>query len=141
MYDDRAGEPGDLFLLEVNTQPGMMPLSLVPEQASYVGIEFDVGSLDSGERFMRWINPQHENLIWLNAPQTCANDQCHAGPDVFFGVLAIGSLRFLVGGPARWHSGWIAALCSQSCRRRSRAQAKRGCALKKFCFRVANIVC
>ena len=41
MYDDRAGEPGDLFLLEVNTQPGMTPLSLVPEQASHAGIEFD----------------------------------------------------------------------------------------------------
>ena len=41
MYDDRAGEPGDLFLLEVNTQPGMTPLSLVPEQAAYAGIEFD----------------------------------------------------------------------------------------------------
>lgn len=29
-----------LYLLEVNTQPGMTPLSLVPEQASYVGIGF-----------------------------------------------------------------------------------------------------
>jgi len=37
-YDDRA-EDG-LFLLEVNTQPGMTPLSLVPEQAGYVGIAF-----------------------------------------------------------------------------------------------------
>jgi len=40
MYDDRRGEPGDLFLLEVNTQPGMTPLSLVPEQAAHAGIEF-----------------------------------------------------------------------------------------------------
>ena len=40
MYDDRSGEPGDLFLLEVNTQPGMTPLSLVPEQAAHAGIEF-----------------------------------------------------------------------------------------------------
>ena len=40
VYDDHAGEPGDLFLLEVNTQPGMTPLSLVPEQAAYAGIEF-----------------------------------------------------------------------------------------------------
>jgi len=27
-YDDTAGEPGKLYLLEVNTQPGMTPLSL-----------------------------------------------------------------------------------------------------------------
>ena len=40
MYDARTGEPGDLFLLEVNTQPGMTPLSLVPEQAAYAGIDF-----------------------------------------------------------------------------------------------------
>ncbi len=30
-----------LFLLEVNTQPGMTPLSLVPEQAKYLGISYD----------------------------------------------------------------------------------------------------
>ena len=29
-----------LFLLEVNTQPGMTPTSLVPEQAEYVGLSF-----------------------------------------------------------------------------------------------------
>jgi D-alanine-D-alanine ligase len=39
-YDDTAGEPGGLYLLEVNTQPGMTPLSLVPEQAAHLGIEF-----------------------------------------------------------------------------------------------------
>jgi D-alanine-D-alanine ligase len=41
-YDDRpeAGEAGGLYLLEVNTQPGMTPLSLVPEQAAHVGIAF-----------------------------------------------------------------------------------------------------
>lgn len=39
-YDDSNGEPGDLILLEVNTQPGMTPLSLVPEQAAYAGINF-----------------------------------------------------------------------------------------------------
>jgi D-alanine-D-alanine ligase len=39
-YDDTAGAPGELVLLEVNTQPGMTPLSLVPEQARYRGIEF-----------------------------------------------------------------------------------------------------
>ena len=30
-YDDTAGEPGKLYLLEINTQPGLTPLSLVPE--------------------------------------------------------------------------------------------------------------
>ncbi len=40
-YDDTAGEPGDLYLLEVNSQPGMTPLSLVPEQARYAGYSFD----------------------------------------------------------------------------------------------------
>ena len=39
-YDDARGEPGDLFLLEINTQPGMTPLSLVPEQAAHAGISF-----------------------------------------------------------------------------------------------------
>jgi D-alanine-D-alanine ligase len=39
-YDDTAGEPGELYLLEINTQPGMTPLSLVPEQAAYVGLSF-----------------------------------------------------------------------------------------------------
>ena len=39
-YDDSGGEPGALFLLEINTQPGMTPLSLVPEQAAHAGISF-----------------------------------------------------------------------------------------------------
>ncbi len=39
-YDDTAGEPGQLYLLEVNTQPGMTPLSLVPEIAAHAGIDF-----------------------------------------------------------------------------------------------------
>jgi D-alanine-D-alanine ligase len=39
-YDDTAGEPGRLVLLEVNTQPGMTPTSLVPEQAAYRGMSF-----------------------------------------------------------------------------------------------------
>lgn len=38
-WDDERGEDG-LFLLEVNTQPGMTPLSLVPEQARYLGISY-----------------------------------------------------------------------------------------------------
>ncbi|MBC6406230.1 MAG: D-alanine--D-alanine ligase [Rhodospirillales bacterium] len=39
-YDDADGEPGDLYLLEINTQPGMTPLSLVPEQARHLGMSF-----------------------------------------------------------------------------------------------------
>jgi D-alanine-D-alanine ligase len=39
-YDDTVGEPGRLVLLEVNTQPGLTPTSLVPEQAAYRGIPF-----------------------------------------------------------------------------------------------------
>jgi D-alanine-D-alanine ligase len=38
-WDDERGEDG-LFLLEVNTQPGMTPLSLVPEQAKYCGMSY-----------------------------------------------------------------------------------------------------
>jgi len=39
-YDDTGESPGRLYLLEINTQPGMTPLSLVPEQAAYLGISF-----------------------------------------------------------------------------------------------------
>jgi D-alanine-D-alanine ligase len=38
-WDDERGEDG-LFLLETNTQPGMTPLSLVPEQARHCGISY-----------------------------------------------------------------------------------------------------
>jgi len=38
-WDDEQGLAG-LFLLEVNTQPGMTPLSLVPEQARHLGISY-----------------------------------------------------------------------------------------------------
>lgn len=38
-WDDEQGTEG-LFLLETNTQPGMTPLSLVPEQARHCGIEY-----------------------------------------------------------------------------------------------------
>ncbi len=36
-YDDTQGKPGDLIVLEVNTQPGMTPTSLVPEIAAHAG--------------------------------------------------------------------------------------------------------
>ena len=37
-YDDTESSPGRLYMLEVNTQPGMTPLSLVPEQAAHAGM-------------------------------------------------------------------------------------------------------
>jgi D-alanine-D-alanine ligase len=39
-YDDTAGEPGTLWMLEINTQPGMTPTSLVPEMAAHAGHSF-----------------------------------------------------------------------------------------------------
>jgi D-alanine-D-alanine ligase len=44
-YDDttpasNGAAKGHLFFLEVNTQPGMTPLSLVPEQAAHRGVSF-----------------------------------------------------------------------------------------------------
>lgn len=38
-WDDERGVEG-LFVLETNTQPGMTPLSLVPEQAKHLGISY-----------------------------------------------------------------------------------------------------
>ena len=38
-WDEEQGEAG-VYLLEVNTQPGMTPLSLVPEQAKLRGIDY-----------------------------------------------------------------------------------------------------
>jgi D-alanine-D-alanine ligase len=38
---DTSGGCGRLYLLEVNTQPGMTPTSLVPDIARHVGIGFD----------------------------------------------------------------------------------------------------
>jgi D-alanine-D-alanine ligase len=39
-YDDTKGEPGRLVLLEINTQPGLTPTSLLPEQAAHLGMSF-----------------------------------------------------------------------------------------------------
>jgi D-alanine-D-alanine ligase len=39
-WDDELGMKG-IFVLETNTQPGMTPLSLVPEQAKHVGISYE----------------------------------------------------------------------------------------------------
>jgi D-alanine-D-alanine ligase len=40
-YDDTAGEPGRVVLLEINTQPGLTPTSLLPEQAACRGMDFN----------------------------------------------------------------------------------------------------
>jgi D-alanine-D-alanine ligase len=40
-YNDAAGEDGELVCLEINTQPGMTPTSLAPEQAAHVGHSFE----------------------------------------------------------------------------------------------------
>ena len=39
-YDDRLPEDEGLVWLEVNTQPGMTPTSLVPELAAAAGLGF-----------------------------------------------------------------------------------------------------
>jgi len=39
-YDPAIGGVDGLYFLEINTQPGMTPTSLVPEQAEYRGIDF-----------------------------------------------------------------------------------------------------
>ena len=52
-YD--AAKPGSegLYFLEVNNQPGMTPLSLVPEQAAYTGVSY--------RDFVSWMV---ENATW-----------------------------------------------------------------------------
>lgn len=40
-YDDTKGEPGKIYVLEVNTHPGMTPLSLTPEMAAHEGISYE----------------------------------------------------------------------------------------------------
>ncbi|ODN71553.1 D-alanine--D-alanine ligase [Methylobrevis pamukkalensis] len=39
-FDDRGNGEGELICLEVNTQPGMTPTSLVPEMAAHAGHDF-----------------------------------------------------------------------------------------------------
>ncbi len=58
-WDEEQGEAG-LYLLEVNTQPGMTPLSLVPEQAKFKGVSY-------GEMVERLIA---EALATAPAPKT-----------------------------------------------------------------------
>ncbi|QFI67046.1 D-alanine--D-alanine ligase [Sinorhizobium alkalisoli] len=46
-FDDRGEGEGEVIWLEINTQPGMTPTSLVPEMAQHAGLRF-------GE-FLRWM--------------------------------------------------------------------------------------
>lgn len=39
-YDDTQGEPGALYYLETNPQPGLTPFSLVPEIAAHAGMSY-----------------------------------------------------------------------------------------------------
>lgn len=39
-YDDTASGDGKVYMLEINTHPGMTPLSLTPKIASYIGVSF-----------------------------------------------------------------------------------------------------
>ena len=48
-----------MVLLEVNTQPGMTPTSLAPEQAQYTGLSYrDLGALDRGGRVIPQVGRQ-----------------------------------------------------------------------------------
>ncbi len=40
-YNEKSGANGEFFILELNSQPGMTPLSLSPEIANYAGIGFN----------------------------------------------------------------------------------------------------
>ena len=40
IYNAKEGENGEFYILEINTHPGMTPLSLVPEVCAYYGITF-----------------------------------------------------------------------------------------------------
>ncbi len=56
-WDDERGVDG-LFLLEVNTQPGMTPLSLVPEQGRHVGMDYDTVVQAIVDEALQWYKDQ-----------------------------------------------------------------------------------
>ena len=59
-YDDTAAKHR-LILLETNTQPGMTPTSLVPEQAAYVGMSYrETVPLDRGGCVMRSVKVERK---------------------------------------------------------------------------------
>ena len=59
--DEEAGGQEALYFLEINTQPGMTPTSLVPEQAAWRGMDFDtlVGRILSAARPLAEVRQLH----------------------------------------------------------------------------------
>ena len=57
-YDDtQRASPAAWFLLEVNTQPGLTPTSLLPEQAAYLRHRFSFAvHLDGGAGIMQSVS-------------------------------------------------------------------------------------
>lgn len=41
MYDDKKDAPNDIYVLELNTQPGLTPTSFVPLIAAHLGVSFN----------------------------------------------------------------------------------------------------
>jgi D-alanine-D-alanine ligase len=72
-YDDTKGV-GGLVFLETNTQPGMTPTSLVPEQAAHMGISFSelvswMVENANGLTPVKKAEPQHNNASGCSAPK------------------------------------------------------------------------
>ena len=64
-----SGEPGRLVLLEINTQPGLTPTSLLPEQAAHLGMSFpQLVRLDGGERRMPRVRHGPRNSVTDRPP-------------------------------------------------------------------------
>ena len=80
-YDDTQGKHR-LVLLETNTQPGMTPTSLVPEQAAYAGMSYrEAVPLDRGGCLMRSV--KIERIVRADGrtatePRTPARTACRA---------------------------------------------------------------
>ena len=68
-YDDTQGEPGHFYVLEVNTQPGLTPLSLVPEIVAHEGMSF--GDL------VEWM-VHHPRRPFLEKPFSSSLPKCEA---------------------------------------------------------------
>lgn len=72
-WDDERGVAG-LYLLEVNTQPGMTPLSLVPEQAAKLGI----GYAELVERIIEEALRKANASAGAAPPTACPSKTCPA---------------------------------------------------------------
>ena len=66
-FDDTPGGSGQIYCLEVNTQPGMTQTSLVPELAAHAGLSFaELGELDGGGGELQQIGPRPD-IRWRAA--------------------------------------------------------------------------